>query len=39
MSSHRVVVRPVRFTDRMDQMRGFLETLGLRVWPAPPDSP
>jgi hypothetical protein len=31
MSSHTVVVRPVRFTDRMDQMRGFLETLGLRA--------
>jgi hypothetical protein len=31
MSSHSVVVRPVRFTERLDQMRGFLETLGLQA--------
>jgi hypothetical protein len=31
MSRHTVVVRPVRFTDRLAQMRGFLETLGLQA--------
>jgi hypothetical protein len=31
MSSHSVVVRPVRFTERLDQMRGVLETLGLQA--------
>jgi hypothetical protein len=31
MSEPNVVVRPVRFTDRMPQMRGFLEALGLRA--------
>ena len=31
MSPYDVVVRPVRFTDGLDQMRGFLETLGLQA--------
>jgi hypothetical protein len=31
MSTHMMVVRPLRFTDGMPQMRGFLETLGLRA--------
>jgi hypothetical protein len=31
MTGHNVVVRPVRFTDGMPKMRGFLETLALRA--------
>jgi hypothetical protein len=30
MSAHSVVC-PMRFTERLDQMRGFLETLGLQA--------
>jgi hypothetical protein len=31
MTGHNIVVRPVRFTDGMPKMRGFLEALGLRA--------
>ena len=31
MNRNAVVVRPIRFTDRLPQMRAFLETLGLRA--------